>query len=437
MSFLPDFKLETYFSKWEFNTKFNLCASDTESLDLKYLLSICSKDEKKLWDDMRLGYTETFGSDILIDSISKTYDKVDKKDILTFAGAEEWIYISMNSILSSDDHCIVITPNYQSAQTIPSSICDVTNMDLDSKNNWNMDLGILRDSIKPNTKLVFGEVIGNPGLDVMNVPEVAKICKKKNVPLAIDATFNTPYLMKPISYGANIVIHSLTKWIGGHGIAIGGAIINGGNFDWGNKEKFPTISGPHFALNGISFWEEFGPSALTAKIRAEGMYNFEPSLSPNNAFYILQGIETLSLRMNKHIENTKMMLEFLKENEAVSWLRHPDLEDHPDHKIAKKILPLGSGSIIVFGIKGGRDAGKAFIENVKLSSHLANVGDAKTLLIHPGSTTHSHLSSEAMKMSGLTDDMIRLSVGLEDIEDIKIDFEKGFKAAAKISSKRS
>jgi len=167
------------------------------------------------------------------------------------------------------------------------------------------------------------------------------------------------------------------------------------------------------------------------------MYNFGTLLSPNNAFYILQGIETLSLRMKKHIENTKIMLEFLKENEAVSWLRHPDLEDHPDHKIAKKILPLGSGSIIVFGIKGGRDAGKAFIENVKLSSHLANVGDAKTLLIHPGSTTHSHLSSKAMKMSGLTDDMIRLSVGLEDIEDIKIDFEKGFKAAARISSKRS
>jgi len=312
-----------------------------------------------------------------------------------------------------------------------------TGLSLQLKDSCELLLEEIEKSIKPNTKLVFGEVIGNPGLDVMNVPEVAKICKKKNVPLAIDATFNTPYLMKPISHGANIVIHSLTKWIGGHGIAIGGAVVNGGNFDWGNKEKFPTISGSHFALNGISFWEEFGPSALTAKIRAEGMYNFGPSLSPNNAFYILQGIETLSLRMKKHIENTKMMLEFLKENESVSWLRHPDLEDHPDHKIAKKILPLGSGSIIVFGIKGGRDAGKAFIENVKLSSHLANVGDAKTLLIHPGSTTHSHLSSEAMKMSGLTDDMIRLSVGLEDIEDIKIDFEKGFKAAAKISSNKS
>ena len=185
MSFLPDFKLETYFSKWEFNTKFNLCASDTESLDLKYLLSICSKDEKKLWDDMRLGYTETFGSDILIDSISKTYDKVDKKDILTFAGAEEGIYISMNSILSSDDHCIVITPNYQSAQTIPSSICDVTNVDLDSKNNWNLDLGILKDSIKPNTKLISINFPHNPTGKIISQDELNQlvdICRECGVP---------------------------------------------------------------------------------------------------------------------------------------------------------------------------------------------------------------------------------------------------------------
>ena len=345
------------------------------------------------------------------------------------------MHLVVTAICSSGDHIVASNKMYGANINLLQHTMTRFGIETEFVNPNNLEE--IEKAIKPNTKLVFGEVIGNPGLDVMNVPEVAKICKKKNVPLAIDATFNTPYLMKPISYGANIVIHSLTKWIGGHGIAIGGAIINGGNFDWGNKEKFPTISGSHFALNGISFWEEFGPSALTAKIRAEGMYNFGPSLSPNNAFYILQGIETLSLRMKKHIENTKMMLEFLKENEAVSWLRHPDLEDHPDHKIAKKILPLGSGSIIVFGIKGGRDAGKAFIENVKLSSHLANVGDAKTLLIHPGSTTHSHLSSEAMKMSGLTDDMIRLSVGLEDIEDIKIDFEKGFKAASKISSKRS
>ena len=286
----------------------------------------------------------------------------------------------------------------------------------------------IKKAIKPNTKLVFGEVIGNPGLDIMDISSVAKICEENNIPLVIDATFNTPYLMKPFEFGANIVIHSLTKWLGGHGVAIGGVIINGGNFDWGNKKKFPTIAGPHFALDGISFWEEFGPSAITAKIRAEGMYNFGPSLSPMNAFYVLQGIETLSLRMKKHMENTAHMLEFLSNHEAVSWVKHPDLNSHPDHKLAKKMLPRGSGSIIVFGVKGGRDAGKTFIESVQLSSHLANVGDAKTLLIHPGSTTHSHLSSKAMKSAGLTDDMIRLSVGLEDIDDIKKDFEIGFKS---------
>ena len=291
----------------------------------------------------------------------------------------------------------------------------------------------IKSAIKPNTKLVFGEVIGNPGLDIMDVPEIAKICNSKNIPLVLDATFNTPYLMQPFKHGANIIVHSLTKWLGGHGIAIGGAVVNGGNFDWGDKDKFPTISGPHFALGGISFWEEFGPSALIAKIRAEGMYNFGPSLSPTNAFHLMQGIETLPLRMKKHIENTHTILEFLVNHEMVEWVKHPDLETHPDHEVAKRILPKGSGSIVAFGIKGGREAGKAFIESVQLASHLANVGDAKTLLIHPGSTTHSHLSSEAMKEGGLTDDMIRLSVGLEDINDITKDFERGFRAVKKLN----
>ena len=294
------------------------------------------------------------------------------------------------------------------------------------------DPDAIEKAIKPNTKMVFGEVIGNPGLDIMDVPTIAKICKNKGVPLVLDATFNTPFLMQPFTHGANIIIHSLTKWLGGHGIAIGGAVVNGGNFDWGDKEKFPTISGDHFALGGISFWEEFGPAALTMKIRAEGMYNFGPSISPTNAFYLMQGIETLPLRMKKHMENTHELLSFLQDHELVEWVKHPDLETHPDHLVAKKILPKGSGSVVVFGIKGGRKAGQTFIESVQLASHLANVGDAKTLLIHPGSTTHSHLSAEAMKVSGLTEDMIRLSVGLEDIDDIKKDFEKGFRAVSKL-----
>lgn len=297
------------------------------------------------------------------------------------------------------------------------------------------DLAAIEAAIQPNTKIIFGEVIGNPGLDVMDVAAVAEIGKKAHVPLILDCTFNTPWLLKPIALGANIIIHSLTKWMGGHGIAIGGAVVDGGNFDWGKGDRFPTIAGPHYAMNEINFHEEFGPAAFTAKFRAEGMYNFGPSMSPTNAFHILQGIETLPLRMQKHMDNTAAMLEFLSGHDAVAWVKHPTLPDHPSHELVKKMLPKGAGSIIVFGLKGGRDAGKAFIEAVELSSHLANVGDAKTLVIHPASTTHSHISAEAMVEGGLSDDMIRLSVGLEDIADITADFEIGFRAAARVAAK--
>jgi O-acetylhomoserine (thiol)-lyase len=293
------------------------------------------------------------------------------------------------------------------------------------------DLAAIEAAIQPNTKIVFGEVIGNPGLDVMDVEAVAKITAKASVPLMLDCTFNTPWLLKPIELGANIIIHSLTKWMGGHGIAIGGAVVDGGNFNWDQNDKFPTIAGPHYAMNEINFFEEFGPAAFTAKFRAEGMYNFGPSMSPTNAFHILQGLETLPLRMQKHMDNTAELLAFLNGHDAVAWVRHPMLADHPSHELVKKMLPRGAGSIIVFGLKGGRDAGKAFIEAVDLASHLANVGDAKTLVIHPASTTHSHISAEAMLEGGLSDDMIRLSVGLEDVSDIIADFEQGFKAAAR------
>jgi O-acetylhomoserine (thiol)-lyase len=240
--------------------------------------------------------------------------------------------------------------------------------------------------------------------------------------------------LKPLTKGADIVIHSLTKWIGGHGIAIGGAVVDGGRFDWGESDKFPTIASPHYSMDGINFHEEFGPAAFTAKLRAEAMYNFGPCLSPTNAFHILQGLETLPLRMQRHMDNTRALLDFLTSHEDVAWVRHPDLSDHPGHDIAKRLMPRGAGSIIAFGVKGGREAGRAFIEAVELSSHLANVGDAKTLVIHPASTTHSHIDADAMKAGGLSDDMIRLSVGLEDVADIKADFESGFKAARRVTA---
>ncbi len=292
----------------------------------------------------------------------------------------------------------------------------------------------IRAAIQPNTKIIFGEVIGNPGLDVMDVEAVAAVARDAHIPLMLDCTFNTPWLLKPVSLGANILIHSLTKWMGGHGVAIGGAVVDGGNFDWGKDDRFPTIAGPHYAMNEINFHEEFGPAAFTAKFRAEGMYNFGPSMSPTNAFHILQGIETLPLRMQRHMDNTAAMLTFLTEHDQVAWVKHPTLPTHPSHELVQRMLPRGAGSIIVFGLKGGRAAGQAFIEAVQLSSHLANVGDAKTLVIHPASTTHSHISAEAMREGGLSDDMIRLSVGLEDIADITADFELGMRAAARVAT---
>ncbi len=292
----------------------------------------------------------------------------------------------------------------------------------------------IKAAIQPNTKLLFGEVVGNPGLDIMDIEGVGQIAHEAGVPLIIDATFNTPWLLKPLTKGADIVIHSLTKWIGGHGIAIGGAVVDGGRFDWGASDKFPTIASPHYSMDGINFHEEFGPAAFTAKLRAEAMYNFGPCLSPTNAFHILQGLETLPLRMQRHMDNTRALLDFLSTHEDVAWVRHPDLPDHPGHDIAKRLMPRGAGSIIAFGVKGGREAGRAFIEAVELSSHLANVGDAKTLVIHPASTTHSHIDADAMKAGGLSDDMIRLSVGLEDVADIKADFESGFKAARRVAA---
>ncbi len=291
----------------------------------------------------------------------------------------------------------------------------------------------LKAAIRPNTKFIFCEMIGNPALDVLDVDAVAAIAEEAGLPLVMDATFCTPFLFRPFDHGVNVVIHSLTKWMGGHGVAIGGAVVDGGNFDWGRSDRWTTLTKPFYALDGIVFWEEFGPIALSARIRAEALYNFGPAMSPMTAFLLLQGIETLPLRMERHMANTHAIIDFLKGHEAVAWVRHPSLPDHPDHETARRLLPKGAGSIIAFGVKGGRAAGQAFIENVQLASHLANVGDAKTLVIHPASTTHSHISAEDMKAGGLSEDMIRLSVGLENVADITADLDRALKMAVRKS----
>ena len=296
------------------------------------------------------------------------------------------------------------------------------------------DIDGFKAALQDNSRLIYGELIGNPGLDILDLEAIAAIAGEQQIPFMVDATFNTPYLCRCFDHGAHITIHSVTKWMGGHGVAIGGVVVDGGNFDWGATDKFPTISEPYAPFSGMNIWEEFGPSAFAMRIRMEAMRDFGPSMSPFNAFLLLQGIETLSLRMDRHLSNTKVLLAYLSNHERVAWVNHPDLPKHPSYQLAKKYLPKGAGSIISFGVKGGREAGKAFIENVQLASHLANVGDAKTLVIHPATTTHSRIDADALVAAGITEDMVRLSVGLEDINDLKADFENGFRAAKKISS---
>ena len=296
------------------------------------------------------------------------------------------------------------------------------------------DVNACKAAIQDNTKLIYGELIGNPGLDILDLEAIALISGEHHVPFMVDATFNTPYLCRCFDYGTNITIHSVTKWMGGHGNAIGGVIVDGGNFDWGSTDKYPTITEPYAPFSGMNIWEEFGPSAFATRIRAEAMRDIGATMSPMNAFLLLQGIETLSLRMDKHLSNAKAMLDYLSNHKQVTWVNHPDLPSHSSHKLARKYLPKGAGSIISFGVEGGRDAGRAFIENVELASHLANVGDAKTLIIHPATTTHSRIDAEALVAAGITEDMVRLSVGLENIDDLKADFENGFRAAKKIAN---
>jgi O-acetylhomoserine (thiol)-lyase len=289
----------------------------------------------------------------------------------------------------------------------------------------------LRAAIGPKTRLVIAETIGNPGLEVLDIPAVAEIAHTAGIPLLIDNTFATPYLSRPLTLGADVVMHSITKWIGGHGIAIGGAIVDGGRFDWQASDKFPTLTKPYAGYHGIVFAEEFGPSAFIMRARAEGLRDFGACLSPTNAFHLLQGVETLALRMDRHIENTTVVLAFLRKHPAVDWVLHPSLETHPDYTLGQKLLPKGAGSIVSFGIKGGRAAGRKFIEAVRLSSHLANVGDAKTLVIHPASTTHQQMDAAALAAAGVGEELIRISVGLEAAGDIIDDFSQALRASQK------
>ena len=289
----------------------------------------------------------------------------------------------------------------------------------------------LQKAIQPNTRLVFGETVGNPGLDVLNIPKVAEIAHAHGIPLLVDSTFTTPYLIKPFDHGADLVMHSATKFLSGHGIVIGGLLVDGGRFDWDASGKFPQLSEPYEGFHNLVFTEEFGPAAFISRARKEGLRDFGACQSPTSAFYIMQGIETLGVRMERHIANTRAIVDFLSAHDAVASVTHPDLPSHPDHALASTLLPKGASAVFTFEIKGGRDAGIAFVNGLSLFSHLANVGDAKSLVIHPASTTHFRMDEAALSAAGIGEGTIRLSIGLEDAKDLTSDLKAGLRAASK------
>ena len=294
------------------------------------------------------------------------------------------------------------------------------------------DLGAWKSAIRPNTKVLFAETLGNPGIDVLDIPAVAAIAHEHGLPLMVDATFTTPWLLKPFEHGADLLFHSATKFLGGHGVAIGGVLVDGGSFDWEASGKFPELTEPYAGFHGMNFAEESTVAPFALRARREGLRDFGACMSPATAFQILQGIETLPLRMQRHVENTRKVVEFLVKHPAVAAVSYPELPDHPDHALAKRLLPRGCGAVFTFELKGDRAAGRRFVEALRIFSHLANVGDAKSLVIHPASTTHFRMDSSALAAAGIAEGTMRLSIGLEDADDLIEDLERGLRAAGNI-----
>ena len=296
------------------------------------------------------------------------------------------------------------------------------------------DLDGWRAAIRPNTRLLFGETVGNPGLEVLDIPAVAQIAHDAGLPLLVDSTFTTPYLLKPFDHGADLIYHSATKFLSGHGTVIGGVLVDGGSFDWDQSGKFPELTEPYDGFHNMVFSEESTVGAFLLRARREGLRDFGACMSPHSAWLILQGIETLPLRMERHINNTEKIVRFLAEHPFVARVGHPLLESHPSHTLANKLLKhgaRGAGSVFSFDIKGSREQGKKFIETLRIFSHLANVGDVRSLVIHPASTTHFRMSDEALAGAGIGPGTIRLSIGLEDADDLIDDLKRALKSAEK------
>ena len=297
------------------------------------------------------------------------------------------------------------------------------------------DLDAWRAAIRPNTKVLFGETLGNPGLDVLDIASVAAIAHEAHLPLMVDSTFTTPYLLQPLAHGADLVFHSATKFLCGNGTAIGGLLVDGGTFDWqaayDATGRFAELCEPYEGFHGMVFAEESTVAPFALRARREGLRDFGAAMSPHNAFAILQGVETLGLRMDRHVANTRRVVEFLLANPAVESVVYPELESHPDHQLASRLLPRGAGAVLTFTLKGDRTAGKRFVDSLKVFSHLANVGDAKSLVIHPASTTHFRVPADQLAAAGIAEGTMRLSVGLEDVGDLLEDLARGLKASQK------
>lgn len=330
------------------------------------------------------------------------------------------------AICGAGDHIVSASTLYggtynQFAYTFPRLGIDVTFVDPKDPENF-------RRAIRPNTKILYGETLGNPLINIFPFEEVAKIAQEFAIPLMIDNTFATPYLFRPFEWGANIVVHSATKFIGGHGTSIGGVIVDGGNFSWAGNPRFPNFNQPDDSYHGLVY-ATLGAPAFILKTRVQILRDIGGCLSPFNSFLFLQGLETLSLRMERHVQNAERVAQFLTAHPKVTWVAYPALKDSPENARKQKYLPKGAGAILGFGVKGGLQAGKRFIENLKLLSHLANVGDAKSLAIHPASTTHSQLNEAQQESAGVRPDFVRLSIGLEDIDDILWDIDQALNRA--------
>ena len=348
---------------------------------------------------------------------------------LAVASGSAAVTYSILNLASAGDEIVSASTLYGGtfnlfANTLPFYGIKTVFVDPDDPENF-------RKAINEKTKALYIETIGNPGINLIDIEKVAAIAHESGIPLLIDNTFGTPYLIRPIEFGADIVIHSATKFIGGHGTSIGGVIVDAGRFDWAKSGKFPGLTEPDAGYHGLRYATDIGPAAFITRARVKLLRDTGAAISPFNAFLLIQGLETLSLRVERHVSNTKKIIEFLKGHPAVSWVNYPSLPENKYNALAQKYLPKGSGSIFTFGIKGGVEAGKKFIDSLEIFSLLANVADAKSLVIHPASTTHSQLSEEEQKIAGVTPDQIRLSIGIEDADDLIYDLNQALEKATK------